>query len=96
MRLLGTTFLLIAAVAFIASPLLYHFRSAGKWRNTSAGWHFMSYMGVMGLVMFLAISAIFLGPLPAWVRPAVWFAIAVVAWWRLVLLVIETRGDREQ
>ena len=95
MRILGTAFVLIAAVAFIASPLLYHFGSRGKWRNTKAGWHFMAYMGVMGLVMLLAVSAIFLGPLPAWVRPLVWFAIATVAWWRLVLLVLETRGDRD-
>ena len=95
MRTLGTVFMLVAAVAFVVSPVAYHVWSRGKWRNTPAGWHFMSYMGVMGLVMFLAIGAVLLGPLPAWVRPLVWLIIGVVAWWRLVLIFTETRHDRE-
>ena len=88
--------MLVAAVAFVISPVAYHVRSRGKWRNTSAGWHFMSYMGVMGLVMFFAIGAVLFGPLPGWVRPVVWLAIAVVAWWRLWLIFTETRGDRAE
>lgn len=97
MRTLGTVLMMTAAVAFIATPVAYHFRSRGHWRDTSAGWHFMSYMGVFALVMVLAMPrALFDVDLPDWVRPVVWLLIAIVAWWRLVVVFAEAPARREK
>ena len=84
-------FILIAAVAFALSPIVYHVRTRGAWRHSPEGWHFMSYMGVFAMVMMLAVWSVFFGPLPPWVRAATWVAIAVVAWWRLFVLLRTTR-----
>lgn len=79
-------FMLTAAVAFALSPVVYQVRTRGKWRHTPEGWHFMSYMAVFAMVMMLAVWSVFFGPLPVWVRAVTWAAIAVVAWWRLFVL----------
>lgn len=86
MRNLAAVFMLVSAVAFVLSPIVYAVRTRGAWRDTVEGWHFMSYMGVMALVLTLAVWSVFFGPLPEWVRPLIWGAIATVAWWRLFIL----------
>ena len=86
MRHLAVALMLIAAVAFMLSPIVYQVRTRGAWRNSPEGWHFMSYMGVLAMVMMLAVWSVFWGPLPVWVRAVTWGAIAVVAWWRLIVL----------
>jgi hypothetical protein len=57
------------------------------------GVHLMAFMGVLGMVMVFAVAN-FVFDLPDWVRPFVWLCIAVVAWWRVVLLfVIQHESD---
>lgn len=91
MRGLAVALVLVAAVAFTLSPIVYQVRTRGAWRRSPEGWHFMSYMGVMALVMLLVVWSIFAGPLPAWLRPVTWGAIAAIAWWRLIVLLRTTR-----
>lgn len=86
MRQAGITLMMVAGVAFVLSPIVYHWRTRGAWLHSWMGRHLMSYMGVMGMVMVLAMWAVFFGPLPPWMRPLTWGCIALVAWWRLVLI----------
>lgn len=92
MRNLAVAFMLVSAVAFVLSPIVYQVRTRGAWRDTAEGWHFMAYMGVMGLVLTIAVWSVFFGPLPQWVRACLWGAIATVAWWRLFILLTVKRG----
>lgn len=100
MRILTTCLTLAAAAALLLFPFCYHFltggtwRRLGAWRDTSAGVHVMCFMGVLGAVMGLVVARIVGVDLPEWVRPVVWGSIAVVAWWRLILLfVLQRRRD---
>jgi len=93
-RTLGSVLLAVAAVALIAFPFCYHLTTRGSWRTSVMGWHLMSFMGVLGLVMTFAILN-FAIDLPEWVRPLTWFLVGAVAWWRLVLLfVVQHRDDK--
>lgn len=94
MRLLTVAFILTAAVAFVLSPFAYAVGTKGAWRRSADGWHFMSYMAVFALVMMLAVWSILWGPLPVWVRALTWGAIAIVAWWRLAILIKTGRRAR--
>ncbi len=91
MRALGTALMFIAAAALITFPPLYHFRTRGRWRRSPMGVHLMSFMGALGMVMVFAIANVVAGPLPEWVRPFVWLSIAAVSWWRIGVLIYETR-----
>jgi len=92
-RTLGNALLAIAATALIAFPFCYHLTTRGSWRKSVMGWHLMSFMGVLGLVMTFAILN-FAIELPEWVRPLTWFLVGAVAWWRLILLfVVQHRDD---
>lgn len=93
MRGLGTVFMFVAAAALILFPPCYHFATRGAWAKTVMGWHLMSFMGVLGAVMTFAVASAVCGPLPTFVRPLVWAAIAVVAWWRLILLFVVQHQD---
>ena len=93
MRSVGNVFLYLAAVALILFPPCYHFSTRGAWRRSAMGVHLMSFMGVLGLVMCFAMANALFGPLPTWVRPLVWALIAVVAWWRLILLFVVQRQE---
>lgn len=86
-------FMFVAAAALILFPPCYHFATRGAWAKTVMGWHLMSFMGVLGVVMAFAVASAVWGPLPTFVRPLVWAAIAVVAWWRLILLFVVQHQD---
>lgn len=92
MQTLGTALMFAAAAALIIFPPLYHRRTRGRWRKSTFGIHLMSFMGVLGMVMGLAVLRVLGVDLPAWVRPLVWLAIGVVSWWRVGVLIHETRG----
>lgn len=85
MRTAGNFLLGFAAVALIAAPFVYHWRTRGWWRDTTTGWHIMAFMGVLSEVTCFAVANLFFD-LPSWVRPFVWASIGVVAWWRLILV----------
>lgn len=85
MRTFGNALLLFAALALIASPFVYHWRSRGWWRATPMGWHLMTFMGVLCEVSIFAVAN-FVWDLPSWVRPVVWASIGVAGWWRLILV----------
>ena len=85
MRWFGNALLVWAAMALIASPFYYQYKTRGHWRDSPMGWHLMSYMGVFAAVVTFAILNFAL-ELPEWVRPLTWFMVGVVAWWRLLLL----------
>ena len=87
MRDLGNVLLVVAAVALIAFPFCYHLTTRGAWARSMMGWHLMSFMGVLGVVMTFAVLN-FVFTLPTWVRPLTWALIGAVAWWRLVLLFV--------
>lgn len=85
MRAISTVLLLLSAGALITFPFAYHFTSGGLWRYSQVGRSLMSFMGVLGLVMLLAVGSVVSralgnGPLPPWVGVAVWSAIAFVSW----------------
>lgn len=91
------TFVLVltAAAAFIAFPIAYQWTTGGAWINSVMGRHLMGFMGVIALVMVLAVWTRLAGPLPEWVRPAVWAAINFIAWWRLFLVIRLRHGDAD-
>lgn len=98
MRTLGTVLMFFAAIPLIAFSPLYHWRTNGGWRRSGMGVHLMSFMGVLGMVMCFAIASAVTGgaastnsTLPEWVRPFVWFSIGVVSWWRVGVLLYETK-----
>lgn len=94
MRTLGTFLMLTAAAALILFPPCYHLTTRGGWRRSVMGWHLMSFMGVLGLVMCFAVSNVVF-ELPSWIRPLVWLLIGIVSWWRLILLfVVQHNEDR--
>lgn len=105
MKTLGDLLLLLAAGALIPFPLVYHSLTDGYWRRTAMGVHLMSFMGVLAVVMVFAVTNLFAGyastvsctapALNPWVRPLVWFMVAVVSWWRLVILIQVQNYDRE-
>jgi hypothetical protein len=95
MRTLGHVLLALSAVALIAFPFCYHLTTRGHWRDTIMGWHLMSFMAVLGLVMTFALLNLVI-ELPGWVRPLTWLLVAGVAWWRLILLfVVQLRDDED-
>jgi hypothetical protein len=94
MRPLGNVLLLVAAVALIAFPICYHVTTRGAWRGTRVGVHLMAFMGVLGMVMLFAIAN-FVFDLPDWVRPFAWLCIAVVSWWRVVLLFVIQHSESD-
>ena len=94
MRALGTALMLVAAAALMLFPPCYHLTTRGAWRRSAMGVHLMSFMGVLGLVMCFAVANVVFD-LPSWVRPLTWLLIAVVSWWRLILLfVVQRSGER--
>ena len=96
MTALGNALLAVAAVALIVFPFCYHLTTRGHWRDSVMGWHLMSFMGALGIVMTFAILN-FAFELYDWVRPLAWLLVAGVAWWRLILLFVvqhqDTRDD---
>lgn len=95
MKTLGNALMLWAGLALILFPICYHFATSGRWRRSAMGVHLMSFMGVLGLVMTLAVGNLITGngsvqnsDLPPWVRPLVWLLVGGVSWWRLVLLFV--------
>lgn len=95
MTTLGNALMLWAGTALILFAPCYHFATGGRWKNSAMGVHLMSFMGVLGLVMLLAVGNLMAGHgvaqnpgLPPWVRPLVWLLIGGVSWWRLVLLFV--------
>ena len=93
MRALGHVLLALSAVALIAFPFCYHLTTRGHWRDTIMGWHLMSFMAVLGLVMTFALLNLAID-LPGWVRPLTWLLVGAVAWWRLILLfVVQLRDE---
>jgi hypothetical protein len=100
MRLAGYVLVMVAAVAFIASPFAYHFKSRGAWRRHALGWHLMTYMAAFALAMVVTVANVvsiiaWRHPLPAWIGPPLWALIAFVAWWRLAIILHTKRAEQE-
>jgi hypothetical protein len=88
-----------AAVAAAAFVVLFALRS--RWRSSAMGRHLMGFMAVTALVLTLTVVVRVTGqrpdaavcqrvvPIPGWpwIRVAMWAAIDVILWWRLILLV---------
>jgi hypothetical protein len=99
MTTLGSALLIFAAIPLVAFPFCYHLSTRGTWRKSVMGWHLMSFMAVLGVVMVFALLNLEF-TLPSWVRPFAWVLVAGVAWWRLILLFViqhrETADDRKK
>ncbi len=97
MRLLGNVLMLSAALALFVFPPAYHFTSGGLWRYSPAGRALMAFMGALDAVMILAVANLIFAPLPEFVRPLVWAAVAFVAWWQVrTLFVMRRRGKAQR
>lgn len=94
MKALSDFLLVVSAVALIAFPFAYHLITRGHWRDSVMGRHLMAFMAVLAFVMATALFAIAYD-LPEWVRTVRWLLVAVVSWWRLILLfVVQMRDER--
>jgi hypothetical protein len=96
------------AAAVAAAGFVVLFAARSNWRSTAMGRHLMGFMAVVALVLTLTVVARVSGqrpdvaacrrvvPLPGWpwIRVAMWFAIDVILWWRLVLLVRAQHQER--
>ena len=93
MKPLGDLLVLIASGAFIPFPFVYHFLTKGDWQKSTWGVHLMVFMAVIAEVMCFADANLLWGPLPPWIRPLMWFQIAVIGYWRLGLAFAAQRED---
>ena len=76
----------VGALAFVVS---YAWLTRGAWRATAVGRNVMALMAVILIVSALAVAGIMWGrdwPHRDLIRFVAWSAVAVVVWWRVVIL----------
>lgn len=80
---------LLALGALPAILFVILFAARSSWRSTEMGRHLMAFMGVCAAVLLLAVARRLFGRYPGyeWVGVGCYGAIAVIMWWRLLMLV---------
>jgi len=84
----------LGALVFVIS---YAWLTRNAWRRSAVGQNVMALTAVILVVSLLAVSAIMFGidwPARNAIRAGAWWAVAVIVWWRVVLLFRAQPRDR--